>query len=73
MFSVDEYYRFTKTFSKTTRHLQRFSELEEAKRFATSAYQEIKVVPESEAVWLGIKDETKGQIIYTQPEDPLKP
>ncbi len=71
MFSVDEYYRFNKICSRTTRHLQRFLALEEAKAFAESAYQEVRRVPESEAVWIGVMDESKGRLVYSQPEEPF--
>jgi hypothetical protein len=73
MFSVGEYYTFgrNKTYAKWTRHLQRFSTLEEARAFADSAYQEVSRVPESEAVWIGVMDETKGQMVYSQPEEPF--
>ena len=71
MFSVDEYYCFNRKYSKSTRHLQRFFALEEAKAFAESIYREIRRIPESEAVWIGVMDESKGRLVYSQPEEPF--
>jgi hypothetical protein len=71
MFSVDEYYSFGKTYAKTTRHLQRFATLEEAKAAADRAYQDVSRIPESEAVWIGVMDELKSSLVYSQPEEPF--
>jgi hypothetical protein len=71
MFSVNEYYRFNKFAAKTTRHLQKFASLEDARACADDAYREISRIPESEAVWIGVLDEAKGAIVYSQPEKPF--
>ena len=71
MFSVDEYYSFSKTYARTTRHVQRLSTLEEAKSLADSVYREVSRIPESEAVWIGVMDESKGRIVYSQPTEPF--
>ena len=39
--------------------------------FADGVYQEIKRIPESEAVFVGVLDEDKGKMMYTQPEEPF--
>jgi hypothetical protein len=71
MFSVDEYYSFSKTYARTTRHVERLSTLEDAKALAESVYQEVSRIPESEAVWIGVMDESKGRMVYSQPEEPF--
>jgi hypothetical protein len=71
MFSVDEYYLFSKTYARTTRHVQRLSTLEEAKALADSVYREVSRIPESEAVWIGVMDESKGRVVYSQPTEPF--
>lgn len=71
MFSVNEYHRFNKIFARTTRHIQRFDALENARSCADNAYREISRIPESEAVWVGVLDETKNKIVYSQPEEPF--
>lgn len=71
MFRVDEYYSTGKTCAKMTRHLQRLDTLEEAKTLADSAYREVSQIPESEAVWIGVIDETRGRLVYSQPDEPL--
>ncbi|MES2460231.1 MAG: hypothetical protein V4671_06590 [Armatimonadota bacterium] len=70
MFSVNEYYWFSakKTFAKTTRCIQRFSTLDEARVLADSTYSEVSRIPESESVWIGVMDESAGRIVYSQPE-----
>ncbi len=70
MFSVSEYYRYNRICAKTTRHIQRFEALEDARTCADTAYREISRIPESEAVWVGVLDETKNRIVYSQPEEP---
>lgn len=70
MFSVNEYYQFNKVAAKTTRHIQKFSTLEEAKTCADSAYQAVRCIPESEAVWIGVMDESRSVMVYTQPGEP---
>lgn len=66
MYQVNEYYLLGKTFSKTTKHLTRVPTLEQAKAAADVAYQELKWVPESENVWVGVMDQT-GHVMYGQP------
>ncbi len=70
MFSVNEYYRLNRMAIKTTRHIQRFEALEDARTCADTAYREISRIPESEAVWVGVLDESKEAIVYSQPEKP---